>query len=227
VIATPELIALVPMRHRSVRVPGKNYRPLAGRPLFAYVLEALETCPEIDAIVVDTDSPEVRSGVSRLFPRVEVVDRLPELAGDEVPMNRVIAHDVALRPARTYLQTHSTNPLLTAQTISKAVAEFRHTLDVHDALFSVTRWHKRLWDAQGRPLNHDPAELRPTQDLPPVFEENSCLYLFERDAFLATGNRLCRSPRWFEIPPEEALDIDTEAEFAMAEAMLLRRTAGG
>ncbi len=222
-----ELVALVPMRHHSVRVPGKNYRLLAGRPLFAYVLESLLACPEIDLVLVDTDSPEVRRGLADEFPAVEVVDRPPDLTGDEVPMNRVIAHDVERRPAATYLQTHSTNPLLSSRTISRAIAEFRSTRADHDALFSVTRWHKRLWDAQARPVNHDPRELIPTQNLAPIFEENSCLYLFERRAFLETGSRLGRAPRLFEIPADEALDIDTEAEFAMVEAMLVGRSMGG
>ena len=213
------LIALVPMRHHSVRVPGKNLRLLGGRPLYAHILETLRACPAIEGIVVDTDSAELREGVRQRFPDVEILDRPAALCGDEVPMNKILSHDVEQRPAPFYLQTHSTNPLLRAETVSRAIAEFRaHSLE-NDSLFSVTRWQKRLWDEGGRPLNHDPQALLPTQDLPPIFEENSCLYLFGREAFRETGNRLGRRPRPFEIDADEAWDIDTEKDFAIAEAL--------
>ena len=58
-----KLVALVPMRHHSQRVPGKNYRPLAGKPLYQHIIETLLACPEIDQVVVDTDSPPVMDGL--------------------------------------------------------------------------------------------------------------------------------------------------------------------
>jgi CMP-N-acetylneuraminic acid synthetase len=220
---TPALIALVPMRHHSVRVPGKNLRPLGARPLYEHILETLQACPAIEGIVVDTDSPDIRDGVRRRFPDIELLDRPAELCGDEVPMNLILAHDVEMRSATFYLQTHSTNPLLRAETIAQAIAEFRAHYPENDSLFSVTRWHKRLWDTAGRPVNHDPQILLATQDLPPIFEENSCLYLFERETFRQAGNRLGRRPRTFEIEADEAWDIDNEKDFAIAEALLEAR----
>lgn len=220
---TPNLIALVPMRYHSVRVPGKNLRRFGDRPLYEHILETLQACPAIDTIVVDTDSPEIQDGLRRRFPDVEIIDRPPELRGDEVPMNKILLHDVEARPAAFYLQTHSTNPLLRAETVARAIADFQSHFPEHDSLFSVTRWQKRLWDAGLRPVNHDPQVLLPTQDLPPIYEENSCLYLFEREAFRSTGNRLCRHPRFFEIEADEAWDIDTEKDFAIAQALLEAR----
>jgi CMP-N-acetylneuraminic acid synthetase len=131
------LVALVPMRHRSERVPGKNTRQVAGRPLYAYILETLSACPEIDRIVVDTDSPTVREGVTRMFPEVQLLDRPEHLRAEDIPMNAVIEHDIRHVPAQVYLQTHSTNPLLRSQTISAAIEAFRAD-DDHDSLFSVT-----------------------------------------------------------------------------------------
>jgi len=220
---SPELIALVPMRHHSVRVAGKNLRPLGGRPLYEHILQTLRSCPAIETIVVDTDSPDIREGVRLRFPEVEILDRPAALCGDVVPMNAILAHDVELRPASFYLQTHSTNPLLRPETVSRAIADFRAHFPEDDSLFSVTRWQKRLWDETGRPLNHDPQVLLPTQDLPPIFEENSCLYLFERELFRKTGSRLGRHPRTFEIEADEAWDIDTEKDLAIAEALLEAR----
>jgi CMP-N-acetylneuraminic acid synthetase len=221
--------ALVPMRHHSERVPGKNFRLMAGRPLYAYILETLLACRSVSLIVVDTDSPIIREGVAERFPSVRLIDRPEHLRGGEVATNDILEHDVGRVPGAYYLQTHCTNPLLKPATIDRAAAAFLRAFPEKDSLFTVTRWHKRLWSEGGEPLNHDPAILLRTQDLPPVFEENSCLYLFERGRFLAAHNRLGRAPMLFEIAPEEALDIDEEADFRMVETLLLEdiRRAGG
>ena len=89
-----QFVALVPMRHESERVPGKNYRPLVGRPLYEYILETLHQVPEIGLVVVDTDSPAIREGVSRGFPGVRLLDRPEKLRGGHVSTNEVILHDV-------------------------------------------------------------------------------------------------------------------------------------
>ena len=212
--------ALVPMRHHSERVPGKNYRPMAGRPLYAYILETLQACHSVSQIVVDTDSRVIRDGIAERFPTVRVIERPEHLRAGDVPTNAVLEHDIALVPSRFYLQTHSTNPLLQPATIERAIQAFLAAFPQKDSLFSVTRWHKRLWDARGLPVNHDPAVLLRTQDLPPLFEENSCLYLFEHDRFLASHNRLGASPLLFEIASAEALDIDEEQDFRLVEAVL-------
>ena len=82
----------------------------------------------------------------------------------------------------------------------------------------MTRWQTRLYDADGTPINHDPDVLLRTQDLPPVYEENSNLYLFTADQ-IAAGRRIGKRPILFEIDPLEAVDIDDEADFVLAEAL--------
>ena len=214
------------MRHRSERVPGKNHRMVAGRPLYAYILETLSSCPEIDGIVVDTDSPPIREGIAREFPSVVLLERPEHLRTGDVPMNEVLLHDVERVPAETYLQTHSTNPLLRPQTISRAIEAFRNDRN-HDSLFSVTRVNVRLWSADGAALNHDPVTLLRTQDLPPVYQENSCLYLFRREVFIERRNRLGQNPRLFPIDREEAWDVDEELDLEVVEALLRRRSGIG
>jgi CMP-N-acetylneuraminic acid synthetase len=216
------LVALVPMRHHSERVPGKNYRLVAGRPLYAYILETLLACPEVDRIVVDTDSPIVGEGLARAFPQVQLLERLGALQADDIPMNRIIAHDVEAVPAEHYLQTHVTNPLLRPQTISAAIEAFRNDAE-HDSLFSVTPMHVRLWSADGTAINHDPDRLLRTQDLPPVYQENSCLYLFRRDLFLERNNRIGRRPHLFVVDGEEAWDVDEESDLDIVEVLLRKR----
>jgi CMP-N-acetylneuraminic acid synthetase len=219
------IAALVPMRHHSQRVPGKNFRPCGGKPLFHHILETLQLCPLVSQIAVDTDSETIKMGLARDFPLVQVIDRPEHLRAGHVPMNEVLLHDTNQIDADFYLQTHSTNPLLRPETISRAIETLLDQYPQHDSLFSVTPRQVRLWDGQGRPLNHDPEVLLRTQDLPPVFEENSCLYLFTRNTLEARRNRLGYRPLMFEIDPAEAWDIDDELNFQIADFLLGARGA--
>ncbi len=218
-----KICALVPMRHHSERVPGKNYRPLAGRPLFEHILSTLLAVPEITTVAVDTDSPLLQEGIAKAFPQVQVIVRPAHLSADTVPMNEILMYDTAQVEADFYLQTHSTNPLLRAKTISAAVQTFVQQYPAYDSLFSVTRLQTRLWDGLARPVNHNPAILLRTQDLPPIYEENSCLYLFKRQTLELRRNRIGERPYLYEIVPAEAWDIDEESDFLIADLLLSHR----
>jgi CMP-N-acetylneuraminic acid synthetase len=208
-----KLAALVPMRHHSQRVPGKNYRPLAGKPLFHHIIETLLAVPEIDMVMVDTDSEPVMDGVRRFFPNVKLIQRPEHLRADDVPMNEILLHDTAQVDAEFYLQTHSTNPLLKAETISRGIQAFFASYPAKDSLFSVTRLQSRLYDQFGKAINHNPLELIQTQDLPPVYEENSCMYIFTRSNLAAKRHRISDHPLMFEIDAAEAWDIDEELDY--------------
>ena len=219
-----KIVALVPMRHHSQRVPGKNFRPLAGKPLYQHIIETLLNTPEIDKIVVDTDSPPVMDGLRRDFPQVRIIERPEYLRADSIPMNEILSYDTAQIEADFYLQTHSTNPLLKAVTLSRAIQKFLDGYPGCDSMFSVTRLQTRLWDQLTRPINHNPAILLQTQDLPPVYEENSCLYLFTRQNLLTRRNRLGERPLMFEIDADEAWDIDEELDFAVTDFLMRQKS---
>jgi CMP-N-acetylneuraminic acid synthetase len=135
-------------------------------------------------------------------------------------MNEVLLHDVDVIEADLYLQTHSTNPLLRPRTISAAVGAFQAARDRHDSLFSVTALHTRLWTEDGLPLNHDPSVLMRTQDLPPVLEENSCLYIFTGEDLRRRGNRIGERPLLYPIDRAEAWDIDDEVDWLVVESLV-------
>ncbi|GAB4460800.1 MAG: acylneuraminate cytidylyltransferase family protein [Anaerolineales bacterium] len=217
------LIALVPMRHHSQRVPGKNYRRLAGKPLYRHIIETLLAVPEVEQIVVDTDSQPVMDGLRENFPQVKLIVRPEHLRADDIPMNEILIHDTAQFPADFYLQTHSTNPLLKAETISRAIQLLITHYPAYDSLFSVTRWQTRFYDKDGNAINHNPRELLQTQDLPPLYEENSCIYLFTRENLLKNRHRIGVRPLMFEIPRLEAVDIDEESDFQIADILMRMR----
>ncbi len=214
------IVALVPMRHHSQRVPGKNYRLLAGKPLYQHILATLGDCPEIAEIAVDTDSPPIMDGLRQHYPDVRIIERPEHLRADEIAMNEILAYDTSQTEADFYLQTHSTNPLLRAETISLAIQTFLKNYPSYDSLFGVTRIQNRLWDQLGRPINHNPAILLQTQDLPPVYQENSCIYIFTRDTLLNRRNRVGERPMMFEIDDAEAWDIDQELDFLITDFLL-------
>ena len=222
---TYKIIALVPMRHQSMRVPGKNYRDLAGKPLFYHILNALLDVPELDGILVDTDSPVILELIEKDYPDVLTISRPEGLRGDMVPMNEILLHDMGEIDSQFYLQTHSTNPLLRPETIKDAIQTFFQNIPEYDSLFGVTRLQTRLFDQLGHPINHNPQVLLRTQDLPPVYEENSCIYIFSKQTLLSRRNRLGERPLMYEIPAIEAWDIDEELDFTVAD-MLFRQLYG-
>jgi CMP-N-acetylneuraminic acid synthetase len=216
------IVALLPMKANSARVPGKNFRPLAGLPLFEWILRTLRALPEIAEVVINTDARAHLAAAGLGEPeRVRLRERKPELCGDFVSMNLVLADDVAAVPADVYLMTHVTNPLLRAATIRRALADFERARAAGqaDSLFSVNRFQTRFYLADGTPVNHDPQNLVRTQDLPPYFEENSNLYLFTAESFAATRARVGRRPLLFETPRLESADIDDEDGWRMAESL--------
>ena len=217
------IVALVPMRHHSQRVPGKNYRVLAGKPLYQHILQTLLTVPEITEVVVDTDSEPVMDGVREHFPQVKIINRPQHLRADDVPMNQILIHDTDQFQADFYLQTHSTNPLLKPETVSRAINLFLADYPSRDSLFSVTRLQTRLYDKDGKAINHNPRELIQTQDLPPVYEENSCLYIFTRENLIAKQHRISDHAMLFEIDSDEAWDIDEELDFEITDFLLKRQ----
>lgn len=215
----PRIAAFVPMRHDSERVKGKNYRVLGGRPLYHHIVESLLACDQIDEVVIDTDSPLITADAQSAFPTVRVLQRRQHLLGGDVPMHDVLLDDIERVAADYYVQTHSTNPLLRSATIGQALDAFLNAGGRYDSLFTVTPLYTRLWTPDGKAINHDPAVLLRTQDLPPVMEENSCLYIFDGDTIRGCRNRIGQRPLLYPIPPNEAMDIDDESDWSVVAAL--------
>lgn len=213
-----QLIALLPIKARSERIEGKNFLPLAGKPLYRWILDTLLSIPVIDRIIINTDSSALmHDDELSKNNRIILRDRASNLCGHHTSMNSIIADDIKSRPARTYLMTHATNPLLSADTITRALDMYKNCID-HDSLFSVNQHQTRFYKENGEAINHDPDNLIRTQDLEPWFEENSCLYIFSKESFGSTAARIGKRPTLFPTPPLESFDIDTTEQWAVVEA---------
>jgi CMP-N-acetylneuraminic acid synthetase len=212
-------IALLPMKVNSERVKGKNFKVLAGKPLFKWILESLLQVPEIDEIIINTDARHILedNGI-RSDGRVKIRDRQPDLCGDHVSMNLIIQDDLGATDGDRYIMTHTTNPLLSPTTISSGLNDYDRAVKLNkaDSLFGVTRCQTRFYQGDGTPINHDPDNLIRTQDLEPWYEENSCIYIFSKLSFSKTGARIGAKPILFEIPKLEAIDIDEKEDWFLA-----------
>jgi CMP-N-acetylneuraminic acid synthetase len=218
-----KLIAILPMKGHSERVPNKNMKLFCGAPLYHAILKKLQHSKYISQISIDTDSEMIREDVLRNFQNVTIIDRPEELCGDYVSMNRIIEYDLSRLPGEHFLQTHSTNPLLTVETLNNAIETYFNSLKNYDSLFSVTLWQTRFYWQNGDPVNHNPEELIRTQDLPPVFEENSNFYVFSKSSFLkANSRRIGSKPKMFVTDRLESIDIDENTDFELAEFLYTR-----
>ena len=208
------------MKAHSERVPGKNMRLLNSRPLFHWIMDALNTSGVIDEIIINTDSDEIAENAKDHFD--VTIHMRPEyllnIQSDEP--NQIMAYDLEKTKGKYFIQSHSTNPLLKGETIKSAVNKFFEIKDKFDSLFSVTPLQTRLYNEYYQAINHDQKKLIKTQDLLPVYEENSCIYIFSRSSFKKNRNRIGENPYLFAIDRFQAVDIDEEYDFLFVQSLL-------
>ena len=216
-----KIAALLPMKGNSERVPNKNLKNFCGTPLYHRVMHVLLASDYISHVIVNTDSEAIKSDIEANFGQKVIIHHRPEaICGDLVSMNKVIAHDVENFNAEYYVQTHSTNPMLLTASLDGAIKTMLESKDDFDSIFSVTKIQTRLYDENGKAFNHDPNKLLRTQDLAPLYEENSNFFIFTEDSFKASGEkRIGNNPMMYEIDKLEAIDIDDPQDFQIAEVL--------
>ena len=214
-----KIVALLPMKANSERVKGKNFREFNGKPLFRWTLDTLLAIKEIDQVIINTDAREIlaKNGLVETD-RIVIRDRKKEICGDMVSMNLIIEDDVNNVNADIYLMTHTTNPLMTVNTVGGALESFQAQKNSGDAdsLFTVDKIQTRFYTEDCSAVNHDPDNLLRTQDLEPWFEENSNLYIFTKEAFDKTNARIGKNPMMYETSKFESIDIDTPDDWDFA-----------
>jgi CMP-N-acetylneuraminic acid synthetase len=209
--------AIIPLKHNSQRVPGKNFRLFCGKPLFFWIIKTLYNCDIIRSITIITDSIIVNDSILTYYPKINIIQRPVELCGDDISVNLLIDDCLQKIDGDFFLQTHVTNPCLKPSTIINAIHMYFNLFNQYDSCFSVNKFYSRFYDENFIPINHDITKLVQTQDLPPVYEDNSCFYIFSRNTFSKYSRRIGIKPLLFPVPRLESLDIDTEDDFNLAE----------
>lgn len=228
-ISGRKVLALVPARGGSKGIPRKNIRPIAGKPLIAWILEEAKKSRYIDRLVVSSEDEEILE-TSRRFGAETPFARPAELARDDSPDIEVVLHAIGRLPGFDYLvELQATSPLCTVEDIDGCI----ELLDQSgaQAVLSVVEaqpspyWMFRL-DESGSlgPLLARGELPARRQDLPPVYALNGAVSaaripgLQERRSFLGPGTKA------FLMPPERSVDIDDGLDWALCD-LLLRREA--
>ncbi len=213
--------AFIPLKGHSERVPGKNLRDFGGRPLFHTIVATLQQARRVGTIYIDTDDQRIAAD-AEMLDDVVVIRRRPDLIGDDVSVNLLIKAFLETHDCEHTIQTHATNPLLRAGTIDAGIDRYLSDGSI-SSLFAVTRHQARFYRGDMTAINHDPSELLPTQDLAPLYMENSNFYIFSREGFFEHDRRVTDDTAMFEMDPIEAIDIDEERDFEMAQTLLASR----
>ncbi len=218
-----KIVALLPIKKNSERVPGKNFKNFAGKPLFLWILESLMKIEDIDEIIINTDAKDllIENNIPDLK-KIIIRERADHLIGDDISMNLIIKDDVEFINADLFLMTHATNPLLSKESILKALHSFLKESEC-DSLFSANKFQTRFYDHDMNPINHNFNDLIKTQDLPIWYEENSCLYIFSKKSFFSTQARIGKRPMIFSFPKNESIDIDDQEDWEIAESIMMDR----
>ncbi|MBR9907037.1 MAG: acylneuraminate cytidylyltransferase family protein [Gammaproteobacteria bacterium] len=208
------------MKLNSSRVPGKNFKDLGGRSLFEWMLTKLLSIDSISKVIINTDAPsKILEYPISSHNKVQIHERDISICGDDVSMNKIISSDIKKFDADIYFMTHTTNPFLSTGTIESAIDSFI-SQEQYDSLFSVNKIQSRFYDKLVSPVNHDPGNLIPTQELDVLYEENSNFYLFTKDSFVASNHRIGVRPMMYVTPKLESLDIDNIDDWELAEALV-------
>ena len=193
---------------------------MAGKPLYLHMLSTLQQVESVSKIVVSSDDMGLMELLAR-EDKVQCLFREPFLAQDETSMNEVIADCLSKVRGEYFIQVHATSPLIKADSIQDAIQDyFRIALPVGKSLMAVQEIEGRLWSPSMKPLNHDPNALIPTQDMEKVLLDCSGFYVFSRSQFMARRSRIYGPPVVKAISEMEALDIDYEWQFELAELIL-------
>ena len=217
------ICALIPIKHNSERVPGKNFKLFNGKPLFYWIIKTILSVSEINQIVIDTDSTIIKTKFLEYFQthidtkKIIIYNRPESLCGGHVATNKLfmnVIKDLNLT-ADIFFQTHTTNPLLKPNTIKEAITIF--IKNNCNSLFSVKKHQTRFYDKDGKDINHNRFILIPTQELDPIYEENSCIYLFTKKSLFQNKARISKDAYLFEMSDIESTDIDWPEDFTTAE----------
>lgn len=217
-------VALLPLRGGSKSIPGKNLRSIAGRPLYAWSLEAALDSECFDAIYVASDAADIRDDArARYGTRIEVIDRDPANATDTASSESVMLELAARVECEVLCLIQATSPLTRADDFRAARARFER--DELDSLLTGVELKRFFWRHDGQPLNYDPAHRPRRQDFAGTVMENGAFYFTRRRLLDETGVRLGGRIGVHVMHEECAAELDEPADWPVIEALLAPRVS--
>ena len=204
----------IPIKANSERVPGKNLKLLNGKKLYHYICENAKEADVFDDIYIDTNSDEIAMYAEDHG--CHAIDRMPELALNTANGNDLLVYHYTLFSSYDYyFQLFATAPYLQPQSI-KTCYDILTSSSVYDSCFTATKNHSFYWYANN-PVNYRPEILPRSQDMLPVIEETTGLYGISRESLEKYRCRIGRNPYMHIVDKFQAVDINTEEDFKIAE----------
>jgi CMP-N-acetylneuraminic acid synthetase len=216
-----KILALIPLRGGSKSIPKKNLKDIAGKPLFAWVLEAALKCSFIDSVYVSTDSVEIADMVNSLYLDANVISRPTKYASDESSTESVMLHFLSQLDFDVLITIQATSPLLTAQDLDRAVIKFKE--EKLDSILSAVRTKRFFWNDDATPINYDPSNRPRRQEFRGTLMENGAFYITRREILERHQCRLGGKIDIYEMNESTAIEIDEPDDWERVERLLMKR----
>ncbi len=210
--------AFIPIKYKSERVKDKNFTLVNNKPLFFYIINTVKSIDLIDQILIDTDDEKVVDVIEEHFTGIDFKIREDNLKEPTESVNNIIKSNLDKINNDFIFQTHTTNPLLKEETINKALEQYMKN---KQSIFSVNVFQSRFYDQELNPINHNPEELIPTQELDFIYEENSNFYIFSKEQFKDNNfKRIGKESVYFSTNKSESIDIDNEEDLELLKKII-------
>lgn len=222
------VLAVIPARGGSKKLPRKNVIPVMGKPLLAWTVDEARKSRYIDRVVLSSDDDEIIDVARRLG--LEVPFRRPaELAMDDTPTNDVLLHLLAKIQGYDYLVLlQITSPMRTAEDIDGCIEDCvkaNASSCVSICLAEKNPYYFRTLDSQKRlqPLIGSSHHIGRRQDLPDVYVINGAVYVAPVHSFIEHKTFFTPETRGYVMPAERSIDIDTQKDIVVMEHLLARK----
>lgn len=209
-----KVVAIMPIKLNNERCPGKNTRMLGTKPLLQYELDSLKETELCDSINVYCSDEAV---VPFLPDRVKFIKRPEFLDLPTSNFTQIFDNFMNVIDADIYVYAHATAPFITVDTMRQCIESVKS--GEFDSAFCAVKLQDYLWQ-DGVPLNFDPSNLPRTQDLKPIYQETSGVYVFTKKVYKKHKRRIGEKPFIKEVSFREAVDIDNPEDFTLAEVLL-------
>lgn len=205
-----KVVAFVPIKLNSQRLPHKNILPIAGHPLCWHITNSLLQVKRIDEVYVYCSDENIKQ---YLPSRAIFKKRSTRLDEDDVKGFDIYKSFINEVDADIYILAHTTSPFIKSSSIENAL---KHILtENHDSAFTAEKIQTFAW-FQGKPINYNINDVPRTQDIEPIWIETSGFFMFKKEIFTEHNRRIGFTPYIQEVYGLEAIDIDEKKDYEMA-----------
>lgn len=217
-----KVIAFIPVRGGSKSIPLKNIKSLCGKPLVCWNIEALEACPQVDEVIVATDSDEIWKTVeSKNYKKTHLYRRSAENACDTASTESVMLEYIKyanLPENDIFMLVQATSPLTESVHLSEALQKY--ATGEYDSMLTCVRNYRFFWNEDGSSMNYDYMNRPRRQNFSGMLMENGAFYINTVKNILSNGNRLGGKIGIYEMPEYTATEIDEPDDWMILEKLM-------